>query len=215
MGRYIGANCRICRAQKQKLMLKGDRCISVKCPIDKKTGLLRKGLPGRSSTVRLKKMSNYGLQLKEKQKIKYLYGLLERQFRRYFYIARRKKGVTGDNLMILETRLDNVLYRLHFSSSIKQARQLILHGHVKVNDKIINIPSFNVKKDDVITLIDKSKRNKIVLDSLKRVKSDGVPIWLQVNEDEVRGQVKQIPRRNEIDYIGNIKEQLVVELYSK
>jgi small subunit ribosomal protein S4 len=216
MGRYIGPNCRICRAQKQKLMLKGDRCVSSKCPIDKKTSLLRKGLPGRSSTVRMKKVSNYGLQLKEKQKMRSMYGLFEKQFRRYFFIARRKKGVTGDNLLILlETRLDNVLYRLHFASSIKQARQIVLHGHVKINDKVINIPSYNVKKDEVVTLIDKSKRNKIILDSLKRVKTDGIPIWLEINEDEVRGTIKQLPRRNEMDYIGNINEQLVVELYSK
>ncbi|MCK4796351.1 MAG: 30S ribosomal protein S4 [Spirochaetes bacterium] len=216
MARYLEPKCRVCRSKQQKLMLKGDRCISSMCPIDKKVGLLRKGPPGKPAGIRLKKISNYGIQLREKQKIKNIYGVLERQFRRYFNIASRKKGITGENLIILlETRLDNIIYRMHFLASRNQARQFILHRHIEVNGILVNIPSYNVKKDDVITIRNKSKKKKVVLESLKRVGSDGVAPWLEVNPDEVRGIVKQIPRRSEIVDLRNINEQLVVELYSK
>jgi small subunit ribosomal protein S4 len=216
MARYLGPSCRQCRAQKQKLMLKGDRCLSVKCPIDKKSDLLRKGLPGKSAGTRLKKISDYGIQLKEKQKLKNMYGVLEKQFRRYYEIANRKKGITGENLItILETRLDNVIYRMHFLSSRNQARQFIRHGHVEVNGRLVNIPSFNVKENDVIKIRENSKKQKVVLDSLKRVGTDGVVPWLEVNPDDVSGTLKQIPRRNEIKDLDGINEQLVVELYSK
>ncbi|MBN1467337.1 MAG: 30S ribosomal protein S4 [Fusobacteriaceae bacterium] len=216
MARYLGPSCRLCRAQKQKLMLKGDRCLSIKCPIDKKDNLKRKGLPGKAASARLKKISNYGIQLKEKQKLKNIYGILERQFFKYFKIANKKKGITGENLItILETRLDNIIYRMHFASSRTQARQFIKHGHIEVNGKIVNIPSFNVKKDDVIAVKDKSKKLKQILESLKRVGSDGVVPWLEVNPDDVKGTIKQIPRRNEIKDLENINEQLIVELYSK
>ena len=216
MARYVGARCRLCRAQKQKLMLKGDRCLSVKCPIDKKSDLLRKGLPGKAAGLRLKKISDYGVQLKEKQKLKNIYGILERQFKRYYDIANRKKGITGENLIeILETRLDNIIYRMHFASSRSQARQFVLHSHVEVNGKLVNIPSYNVKQDDIITVRDKSSKMKNVLESLKRVGTDGVVPWLEVNPDEAKGTVKQIPRRNEIKDLESVNEQLVVELYSK
>lgn len=216
MARYIGAKCRLCRSQKQKLMLKGDRCLSVKCPIDKKSDLLRKGLPGKAAGLRMKKISDYGVQLKEKQKLKNIYGVLERQFRRYYDIANRKKGITGENLVeILETRLDNIVYRMHFAASRAQARQFVLHNHVEVNGNLVNIPSYNVKQDDVITVRDKSSKMKNVLDSLKRVGTDGVVPWLEVNPDEAKGIVRQIPRRNEIKDLESVNEQLIVELYSK
>jgi small subunit ribosomal protein S4 len=216
MSRYIGPNCRLCRAQKQKLMLKGERCLSMKCPIDKKSSLLRKGPPGKPASIRLKKLSNYGVQLKEKQKIKNLYGVIERQFRKYFTIASNKKGITGDNLILqLETRLDNILYRMHIASSRKQARQIILHGHIEVNNRIINIPSYNVKKGDLINVKEKSKKIPMILESLKRVGTDGVVPWLEINPDEVSGIVKDFPQRNDIKFVGTINEQYVVELYSK
>ncbi len=216
MARITSAKCRFCRAQKQKLMLKGDRCLTIKCPIDKKDSLLRKGLPGKASTSKLKKLSNYGIQLKEKQKLKTMYGILETQFRRYFEIASRKKGITGDNLLILlETRLDNVIYRMHFASSRKKARQLVRHGHVEINKKKINIPSYNIKQGDIITVSEKSRKNIEILESLKRVGIDGIVPWLEVNPDDVRGSIKQLPRRSDIIYVDNINEQLVVELYSK
>jgi len=216
MARYLGPKCRLCRAQKQKLMLKGDRCISVKCPIDKKENLKRKGLPGKAASARLKKISNYGVQLKEKQKLKNLYGVLEKQFRRYFEIANRKKGITGDNLIILlETRLDNILFRMHMATSRSQARQIILHGHVEVNGTKVNIPSYNVKKDDIISIKENSKKKKIILDALKKVGTEGIVPWLEVNVDKAEGVIKELPRRSDIKYIGTINEQLVVELYSK
>ena len=216
MARYIGPRCRLCRAQKQKLFLKGDRCLSIKCPIDKKSSLLRKGFPGKGAGARMKKLSGYGIQLKEKQKLRNFYCLLERQFKRYFHIANRKKGITGDNLILqLETRLDNIVYRMHFFSGRSQARQFILHGHVEVNNKIVNIPSFNVKKGDVISISEKSKKMKVILDSLKRVGTEGVVNWLEVNPDEVKGTVKELPKRSEIKDLDNMNEQLVVELYSK
>lgn len=216
MARYLGPRCRLCRAQKQKLILKGDRCLSVKCPIDKKDNLLRKGLPGKATVSKMRKLSNYGIQLKEKQKLKNFYGILEKQFFRYFKIANSKKGITGENLItLLETRLDNILYRMHFASSRSQARQFIRHGHIEVNGKIVNIPSFNIKKNDIIAVRDKSKKLKQILESLKRVGTDGVMPWLDVNPDDVRGVIKQIPRRNEIKDLEAINEQLIVELYSK
>jgi len=216
MARYTGPSCRVCRSKQQKLMLKGDRCLSIKCPIDKKNRHLRKGLPGKMAGTRLRKVSNYGIQLKEKQKLKYMYGVLEKQFRRYHEIANRKKGITGENLLILlETRLDNIIFRMHFLSSRDQARQHILHGHIEVNGRIVKIPSFSVKEGDVIEVKNASKKLKTILESLKRVGTDGVAPWLEVNPDEVKGSVKQIPRRSEIIDLGNINEQLVVELYSK
>lgn len=216
MARYLGARCRLCRAQRQKLLLKGERCLSGKCPIDKKNSFLRKGAPGRASNARMKKLSNYAVQLREKQKLKETYGLLERQFKRFFFMAQRMKGKTGDNLLILlETRLDNVLYRLHIASSRQQARQLVLHRHVLVNGHTVNIPSYILKKDDVITLKEGSKKLISVLESLKRVSTDGIPSWLELNPDEVRAVVKDIPARKDLVYPGTINEQLVVELYSK
>ncbi|MCG8568913.1 MAG: 30S ribosomal protein S4 [Spirochaetes bacterium] len=171
--------------------------------------------PGKSS-LRRKKQSVYGQQLNEKQKMKLMYGVLERQFRRYFEIANQKKGVTGENLIqILETRLDNIVYRMRFASTRSQARQLVLHKHVEVNGKIAGIPSYQVKIGDVISVKEKSKNLKIVLESLKMAGSQGIYPWLEVDVDNKSGTVKQIPRKSEVTDLKDVNEQLVVELYSK
>ena len=216
MARYLQPRCRKCRAEGKKLMLKGERCVTIKCPIDKKDSFIRKGPPGKAQGVRLRKMSDYGVQLKEKQKVKNIYGILEKQFRRYFHIAHRQKGITGENLIqILETRLDNIIYRMRFASSRNQARQLVLHGHFEVNGKCVNIPSFNVKEGDVISLKEKSKKMKVILESLRLIVNFGVSPWLEVDMENFRGTIKQIPRRADIVDLKDIKEQLIVELYSK
>ena len=216
MARYIQARCRRCRAENKKLFLKGARCLSMKCPIDKKDSLLRKAPPGKASGTRLKKVSGYGIQLKEKQKLKYIYGILERQFRRYFDIASRQKGITGENLIrLLETRLDNMIFRAHFATSRSQARQIVLHRHVQVNGQVVDIASFNVKEGDVISIKDKSKNLKIVLESLRLSGNYGVCPWLEVDTENLKATVRAIPRRNDITDLGDINEQLIVELYSK
>jgi small subunit ribosomal protein S4 len=164
----------------------------------------------------MKKMSVYGVQLKEKQKVKQIYGVLERQFRRYFEIANRQKGITGENLIkILETRLDNILYRMHFASSRAQARQLILHGHVEVNGRKVNIPSYNLKEGDVVSFKEKSRELPVVVEAMKMIDTQGVMPWLDVDKSKVTGTLKQIPRRSEIVDLTDINEQLIVELYSK
>ena len=171
--------------------------------------------PGKN-TIRRKKQSVYGIQLNEKQKLKYMYGVLERQFRKYFDIANRQKGITGENLIkILESRLDNVVYRMRFATTRSQARQLVLHRHIEVNGKLVNIPSYRLKEGDVISVKEKSKKLKIVLESLKMVSSHGVMPWMDVDVDNASGEFKQLPRRNEITDLSEINEQLVVELYSK
>lgn len=216
MARYTEARCRKCRAENKKLFLKGVRCYSSKCPIDKKDSFLRKGAPGKTSGTRMRKLSGYAIQLKEKQKMKNLYGILERQFRRYFQIAIRQKGITGENLIkILETRLDNVVYRMHFASSRSQARQLVLHRHIEVNGKIVNIPSYNVKENDVISLREKSKNLVVVKESLRQTGNYGFSPWLEVDVDNCKGTLKQVPRRADLTDLADINEQLVVELYSK
>ncbi len=216
MARYLGAKCKLCRAKMTKLMLKGERCTTLKCPIDKKDNMLRKGLPGKQPGQRLKKVSDYAIQLREKQKLKNLYGILEKQFRRYFEIAVAKKGKTGDNLLIiLETRLDNALYRMRFASSRTQARQIILHGHVRVNGRKVNVPSYNLKVGDVVSIKEKSNKMKIILDSLKKYTTDGSSPWFTVDPDKCSGILNQIPKREDLVDLNNINEQLVVELYSK
>ena len=216
MARYLQAKCRRCRAENQKLFLKGDRCLSVKCPIDKKDSMLRKGLPGKMPGMRIKKVSVYGVQLKEKQKVKQIYGILERQFRRYFKIANRQKGITGENLIkILETRLDNIVYRMHFASSRNQARQIVLHGHIEVNGKKVDIPSYNVKEGEIISVNEKTRKSVMIMEALKMLNTQGIVPWRDVDIDNAKGVVKQIPRRSEITELSNINEQLIVELYSK
>ena len=206
MARYTDANCRLCRREGQKLFLKGDRCYSSKCAIDR-----RGYAPGQHGQGR-SKISDYGLQLREKQKAKRFYGLQETQFRNLFDKAARKTGITGENLLILlETRLDNVVFRLGFASSRKEARQLVNHGHFKVNGRKVNIPSYEVKAGDVITVKEKSTNSP----KFKEVKemTITVPSWLTVDVEKLEGKILSVPTRAEID--TPVAEHLIVELYSK
>lgn len=206
MSRYTDANCRLCRREGQKLFLKGDRCYGSKCAIDRSNYA-----PGQHGQGRAK-ISDYGLQLREKQKAKRFYGLQETQFRNLFDKAARKQGITGENLLILlETRLDNVVFRLGFASSRKEARQLVSHGHFTVNGKKVNIPSFTVKPGDVVKVKEKSTNSP----KFKEVKemSITVPSWIAVDVEKLEGKVLSVPTREEID--TPVAEHLIVELYSK
>lgn len=209
MARYRGAVCRQCRREKMKLFLKGDRCYSDKCSFER-----RSFPPGQHGQARMRKESDYSIQLREKQKVRRMYGMLEGQFKRYFVMADRSKGVTGENLLVLlERRLDSTLFRLGFASSRSQARQIIRHNHVLVNDRKVNIPSFLVSADDVISIREKSRKIEIITDSLDAVARRGVPNWLELDADKFTGKVKTLPERQEITM--PIQEQLIVELYSK
>ena len=211
MARYTGPVCRMCRADGKKLMLKGTRCMSDKCPMNKK-----RGAPGKDPKVRAGKRSEYGLQLIEKQKIRRMYGMLEKQFRLTFDRALRMPGVTGENfIQLLERRLDNVVYRMHYAVSRNQARQLVLHGHVLVNGKSVNIPSYEVKVGDVIEINEKSKKLPVVQDALGEVSKSGTMPWVTVDVDAVKGTFAALPRREEVTDLLDVKEQLVVEFYSK
>lgn len=210
MARYIDASCKQCRREKQKLFLKGAKCFSEKCPVDKRTYP-----PGQHGQGRRSKVSGYGIQLREKQKVRRIYGMLETQFRNTFEKAARMRGVTGDNLVkLLERRLDNVVYRLNLAPSRKSARQLILHRHLLVNGRVVNIPSYLLSPGDVIQLKEKSRKLDVVHESLKRTRGDsGVPNWLSLNKAELSGTFVAVPERADIPL--NANEQLVVELYSK
>ena len=206
MSRYTEANCRLCRREGQKLFLKGERCYSTKCAIEK-----RNFPPGQHGQGR-KKVSDYGLQLREKQKCKRFYGLQETQFRNLFDKADRKKGITGENLLILlETRLDNVVFRLGFAASRKEARQLVTHGHFTVNGKKVTIPSYEVKAGDVIKVKEKSASSP----KFKEIKemAISVPSWMTVDTEKLEGKVVTVPTRADID--TPVAEHLIVELYSK
>ena len=208
MARTTGAVCRLCRREGMKLFLKGDRCFKEKCAFER-----RGYAPGQHGRRRTK-VQNYGVQLREKQKVKRMYGVLERQFRNYFAKASRKKGITGANLLqMLESRLDNVVYRLGFAFSRSAARQLVAHGHIRVNGRKVDIPAFLVKAGDVVTLREASKKNDQIKISLDTAKGRGVPAWLELDADAFRGSVKQLPGREDIQL--PIQEQLIVELYSK
>ena len=210
MGKYNGAKCKLCRREMTQLMLKGQRCLTDKCPLKGK----KKYPPGPPKKRRVK-MSDYAVQLREKQKVKRSYGLLEKQFKNLFHNANRMKGVTGDNLLfLLESRLDNTIYRMGFASSRMQARQLIQHKHVIINGKIVDISSFKVKIGTEIEIKEKYKENVIVEDSIKLAKAiDSVPEWLEVNFEEKKGKIIRLPERSDIKEKYN--EQLIVELYSK
>ena len=208
MARYTDSVCKLCRREKQKLFLKGQKCYSEKCPVE-----IRNYPPGQHGLSRRTKVSEYGIQLREKQKIKRLYGLLETQFRNYFEKANKAKGITGENLVkILESRLDNVVFRLGFASSRKQARQLIRHRHVIVNNHLVDIPSYILNAGDIIKIKDKSKKLDAIHSSLKRVK-DSTYSWLSIDKASLSGTFLQVPDR--VDVPLNANEQLVVELYSK
>jgi small subunit ribosomal protein S4 len=209
LARYTEASCRLCRRENLKMFLKGDRCYSDKCAIER-----RSYGPGQHGQNRFRKLSDYAVQLREKQKVKYMYGMLEVQFRNFFHKAEKIKGVTGDHLlMMLERRLDNVVYRLGFASSRDQARQLVRHNHFQVNGLKVNIPSFQVSVGDVITLKEKSRKNEVIADNLEGVARRGVSSWLELDAPNFQATVKALPNREEITM--PIQEQLIVELYSK
>jgi small subunit ribosomal protein S4 len=208
LARYIGPSCRLCRRENTELFLKGDRCYTDKCAIKR-----RNYPPGQHGQGR-SKISDYGLQLREKQKVKRLYGLLEKQFRSYFVRAERSKGVTGTNLLLLlERRIDNTVYRLGFASSRAEARQLVRHGHFTLNGRKATIPSMQVKVGDLIELREKSRNVTVVNESLDAVVRRGIPQWLELDRDALKGTIKTLPVREDIT--TQIQEQLIVELYSK
>ena len=208
MARYTGSVCRLCRREGLKLYLKGDRCYTPKCAVER-----RAYAPGQHGQGR-KKVSEYGLQLREKQKARRMYGILEGQFRRYFEKAERQKGITGENLLrLLERRLDNVIYRLGFGSSRNESRQLVRHGHFTVNGRKVNIPSYMIKVGDVIAVRDKSKESPRVKELLERAGDRTPPAWLELEADQARARVVDLPTRDQID--APVKEHLIVELYSR
>ena len=209
MARYTGPACRICRCQGEKLMLKGARCFTPKCAVEK-----GHGVPGQHGVDRRRKLSEYGVHLKEKQKARYIYGILERQFRKYFAEALRRPGLTGENLLqILETRLDNVVYRLGFADSRRQARQLVLHGHILLNDQRTDIASCRVKPGDIITWAETSKKSTMYKIVQQEIGSKSIPTWLSIDTESLTGKILSIPSRNEMEL--NINEQLIVEFYAR
>ena len=208
MARYTGPSCRLCRRQNMELYLKGERCYTDKCAIKR-----RNYPPGQHGQARTK-TSDYGVQLREKQKVRRIYGILEKQFRSYFEEADRQKGITGENLLfLLERRLDNIVYRLGFASSRTEARQLVKHSHFTLNGRKANIPSIQVRVGDVISVREKSKKIAAINESLEAVVRRGVPQWIELDKDAYKGLMKSIPTREDITM--PIQEQLIVELYSK
>jgi len=208
LARYLGSACRLCRREGMKLFLKGERCYTEKCAVERKNYP-----PGQHGQGR-QKNSNYGLQLREKQKAKRIFGVLEGQFRNYFKRAERKSGITGENLLcMLGTRFDNIAYHLGFASSRKGARQLIRHGHLKINGRKVNIPTYQLKQGDIIELREKSKKIEWIKDTMESAVHRGIPQWLEIVPEKFMGTVKNLPTREDIAL--PIQEQLIVELYSK
>jgi small subunit ribosomal protein S4 len=208
MARYTGPVCRLCRREGMKLFLKGERCYTEKCAIEK-----RNMPPGQHGRRRSSKLAGYGVQLREKQKVKRTYGVLEDQFRRYFEMADRTRGITGETLLqLLERRLDNAVYRMGFATSRAQARQLVRHGHFLVNGKKVDIPSYSLKSGDVVSVRQTSRQNAAILHAVGEVKGRGVPEWLSL-EGELGAKVVSMPTRAQINL--PVQEQLIVELYSK
>ncbi|PID39631.1 MAG: 30S ribosomal protein S4 [Proteobacteria bacterium] len=209
MARYRGSVCRICRRENMKLFLKGDRCYSDKCAFDR-----RGYAPGEHGQRRRGKPSDYGIQLREKQKVKNTYGLSEKQFRLTFKKADRQKGITGTNLLVLlERRLDNVVYRMGFTNSRTQGRHFVRHNHFLVNGKRVNIPSYLVKVGDVIEISEKSRKVQSILDSMDAVIRRGLPQWVGIEKENFKGEIKSLPVREDLTL--PMQEQLIVELYSK
>ena len=208
MGRYIGPVCRLCRREGVKLFLKGDRCFTPKCAIER-----RAYGPGQHGQGR-KKLSPYAIRLREKQKLRRIYSIMERQFSTYMDKALRKKGMTGEHLLVmLERRLDNVVFRMGLASSRSQARQLVLHGHFLVNGRKVNVPSFMVKPGMKIGLTEGIRSSATVAANVEAAKNKRIPTWLQIDFDKLEGEIVSLPKRDEIDV--NIREQLVVEFYSR
>ena len=207
MARYSGPVCRLCRREGMKLFLKGERCYTDKCAIEK-----RNFPPGQHGKTRKAKLAGYGVQLREKQKVKRIYGVLEDQFRRYFESADRTRGITGETLLqLLERRFDNVIYRLGLATSRAQARQLVRHGHFLVNGKKVDIPSYSLRAGDVVTVKTSSSKNPTIMHAMEEVKGRGIPAWLTF--DDGTGKVMSLPTREQINL--PVQEQLIVELYSK
>ncbi len=210
MGRYIGPSCRLCRREGLRLFLKGDKCYSAVCTINKKSNA-----PGKISKFK-KKPTEYATQLREKQKVKRYYGLFERQFRRYFEMATEHKGVTGEILLqLLERRLDSIIHKAGFAPSKKCARQLVLHGHVKVNGKKIDVPSYIVNPGEEVVIDDKSKDLDLIVRAIESSQNKVMPTWLEIDSKNLKIKMTAIPARLEINPEIDIKEQLIVELYSK
>jgi len=209
MARYIGPVCRLCRREGMKLFLKGERCYTEKCAIEK-----RNLPPGQHGRARRAKVVGYGVQLREKQKVKRTYGVLENQFRRYFESADRQKGITGELLLqALERRLDNVVYRMGFATSRAQGRQLVRHGHFTINGRKVDIPSYAVRQGDTVAVRQSSAKNPTIQHALEEVKGRGVPEWLVYDADSLSGRISSLPTREQINL--PVQEQLIVELYSK
>jgi small subunit ribosomal protein S4 len=209
MARYTGPQCRLCRREGVKLFLKGDRCYTTRCAVER-----RSYAPGIHGQKRKAKQSEYGLQLREKQKARRVYGVLETQFRNYFTRAEREKGVTGENLLkLLERRLDNVVYRLALASSRAEARQLVRHGHFAVNGRKVNIPSYMVRVGDLITVREKSRESARLIELLERSAERTPPPWLKLEPEQYGGLVTGIPTKKQID--SSVQEHLIVELYSR
>jgi small subunit ribosomal protein S4 len=209
MGRYLDSSCRLCRRERTKLFLKGTKCFTEKCPVE------RRGYPpGQHGQSRRQKTSEYGIQLREKQKIRRMYGLMEEQFRQYFEKALAQPGRTGENLVkLLERRLDNVVYRMGFAPSRKAARQLVNHGHLLVNDTVVTIPSYLIRPGEVVQIRERSKKLEVFHSSMKRIKDTMLPTWVSLDKAKMAGTFLSIPERADIPL--NANEQLVVELYSK
>ena len=209
MARYIGPVCRLCRREGMKLFLKGERCYTEKCAIEK-----RNLPPGQHGKLRKAKLVGYGLQLREKQKVKRIYGVLENQFRRYFETADRTRGITGETLLqLLERRMDNVIYRLGLATSRAQARQFVRHGHFTVNGRKVDVPSYSLKAGDTLTVRSTSAQNAAILHAMEEVKGRGIPEWLSFDSGALTGKVTSLPTREQINL--PVQEQLIVELYSK
>ncbi len=212
MARYIGPACKLCRREGMKLYLKGEKCYGEKCPFERRS--YPPGQHGKDAAFRRRKKSDYAMQLREKQKARRIYGVLERQFRRYFREAERLSGMTGENLLILlERRLDNVVYRLGLADSRGQARQLVQHGHITVNGRKTNIPSFSVRPGDVIAVRPESRRKRYFKDRKEQLGKRALPSWLSFDEERMEGRVVTLPTRQEID--APVQEQLIVEFYSR
>ena len=208
MARYCGAVCRLCRREGEKLFLKGDRCYSTKCALER-----RDGAPGQHGRNR-GRFSEYKIQLREKQKVKRMYGLMERQFRNLFKLADRQKGITGQNLLVsLESRLDNMVYRAGFVASKREARQYVSHGHFLVNGVNVNIPSFRVKPGDVIGVCEKSRALDTINTAIATSESRALPDWIELDRKNYTATIKALPVRSQLS--SQVKEQLIVELYSK
>ncbi len=208
MARYIGAKCRLCRREGEKLFLKGEKCYTSKCPIE------HRPFPPGQHGQRRTRLSDYALQLRQKQKLRRIYGVLEKQFRLYYKEADRRKGSTGENLLkILEGRLDNVVYRMGFAASRNEARQLVRHNGITVNDRKLNIPSYQVRPDDQVAVAEATRQHLRVQSSVEMAQQRGIPDWLDVDAKAMKGVFKSVPERSELP--PEINENLVVELYSK